>query len=181
VLAVDAGGNLVVADQANNRIRRIEARTGEVTTIAGTGEPGFANAAEGRQTKFNNPSAVAVGASGDIYVVDSGNGLIRCITGAEPHAVTTLAGPGPQRPGFQDGVGTSARFRAQMGLCLAPTGELIVADTQVYTLAGSGRQGITLGSGDVADIVAPAGLACAPDGRIFVSDSLNQVVRSLLR
>ena len=85
-----------------------------------------------------------------------------------------------------------------MGLSIAATGELIVADTgnyrirkvipgadaastQVFTIAGSGRQGTQLGAGDVADLVAPTGVTHGPGGILYVADSYNHVIRSITR
>lgn len=197
-LAFDGVGNLFVADQANHLIRKIDGITREVTTVAGSGGIGFADAPVGTQATFNNPSAIAVGASGALYVYGGGYALLRRIAPAAPHAVSTVAGAGPARFGFADGPGTQARFRAQMGLAASPAGDLFLADTanyrirkilpgadaastQVLTIAGTGRQGTALGSGDVADLVAPAGVAVGPSGRIYVSDSYNQVIRVITR
>ncbi len=197
-LSVDAGGNLFVADQANNRIRRIDWASGLVTTVAGSGATGYADAGIGIQAVFNNPSGIAVAASGELYVYDGGSALVRRIAAGSSRAVTTIAGAGPRRFGYQDGAGTLARFRGQMGLAQSVYGELILADTAnyrirkilpgadaastgVWTIAGSGRQGSALGSGEVADLVAPAGVAYTPHGQIVVSDSFNQVIRIISR
>jgi sugar lactone lactonase YvrE len=197
-LAVDGQGNLYVADQAANRIRRIDFVSGQVTTVAGNGSFGATDATLGTQATFNNPSAIAVGPAGELFVFDGGNGLLRRIAATPDRAVTTLAGKAPALLGFADGLGTEARFRAQMGLSLSPWGELLLSDTgnyrvrkiipgadaattHVYTIAGSGRQGTQLGSGDVADIVAPAGITHLPSGIILVSDSFNHVIRAITR
>jgi len=197
-LALDEAGNLYVADQAGNRIRVIDTATQQVTTLAGTGSTGFADAAHGAQARFNNPSAIAIGLQGEVYVVDAGNQKIRRISGELSHAVTTLAGDNDAPFGFQDGTGTQARFRAQMGLAMTPNGELLVADTanfrirrilpghsaadtDVTTLAGSGQFGTHLGRADTADLVAPSGIAVTPDGTLYVSDSFNAVIRVIRR
>jgi len=197
-LAIDEAGNLYVADQAGNRIRYIDAVTRQVTTIAGTGSTAYGDAARGTQARFNNPSALALGPDGDLYVVDAGNQKIRRISDEPVHPVTTIAGDNDHSFGFADGNGKQARFRAQMGLAVTPTGEVLVADTanfrirkllpgatsdktQVTTLAGSGEIGTQLGRGDAADLVAPSGLVVAPDGTVYVSDSYNAVIRAIKR
>lgn len=199
-LAVDATGNLYVADQAGNRIRRIDAATREVTLVAGNGLTGYRDSGDGASAMFNNPSAVVVNPDGSLYVFDGGNQRVRLISGVPARSVSTIAGS--DRPlGFSDGDGTQARFRAQMGmvrddfltgntLYLTDTGnfrlrKLIVgadrASTQVWTIAGSGKGGTDLGSGDVADLVAPAGVVQLPSARLVVSDTYNNVLRIITR
>jgi DNA-binding beta-propeller fold protein YncE len=196
-LAVDGEGNLYVADQANSRIRRVRAGTHEVETLAGSGAFGSVDAAVGAEASFNNPTALALGPEGMLYVVDAGNHLIRRVETGGSHAVSTMAGSAGL-PGFADGPGTQARFRAQFGLAFGPLGELLIADsgnyrlrkllpgvdaasTQVYTLAGSGRFGLRSGHGSEAELVAPAGLAEGPEGRLYVSDSFHHVIRVIER
>jgi DNA-binding beta-propeller fold protein YncE len=197
-LAIDGDGNVFVADQAGNRIRKIEAGTRVVSTVAGTGAASWQDAPRGTDAKFNNPSAIAIGAGGELYVLDGGNQRIRRISADGNRAVVTLAGKEANAAGFADGPGTEARFRAQLGMVLTLEGDLLVADTanfrirkvmlgtdaastQVYTVAGTGRLGTRLGSGDKADIVAPTGLALTPAARVLVSDSYNHVIRLMTR
>jgi DNA-binding beta-propeller fold protein YncE len=196
-LAMDALGNLYVADQAGNRIRMVTAGTRQVVTVAGTGRAGFADSPSGLQAIFNNPSALSVGPAGELYVLDA-NQRVRRVSADAVRSVTTLAGRERGPLGFADGRGDEARFRAQMGMAVTASGEVLLADTanyrirklvpgkdaatsQVYTLAGSGLLGTRLGTGDVADIVAPTGLAVAPNGSVVISDSGNNVVRVMVR
>lgn len=195
-VAADAAGNLFVADQANHRIRRIDGRTGEVSTIAG-GAIGFLDAADGLKARFNNPSAIAV-APGELYVMDAANQRVRRIAIAGTHAVTTVAGDPGNAFGLRDGTGLEARFLAQMGLARAPTGELLLADagnfrlrkivpgadaasTGVSTVAGSGQPGTALGTGETSDLPALAGVAVLPGGQIVVSDSFHHALRVVTR
>ena len=197
-LAIDAEGNVFVADQAGNRIRKIAAGTRQVSTVAGTGAAAWLDAPVGTDAKFNNPSAIVVGAGGELYVLDGGNQRIRRISAAEERAVVTLAGKEANPAGYADGPGTEARFRAQLGMTLTLEGDLLVADTanfrirkvavgadaastQVFTVAGTGRLGTRLGTGDKTDIVAPTGLTMNPAARVLVSDSYNHVIRLMTR
>ncbi len=197
-LAVDAQGNVYVADQAGNRIRKVEAGTRQVTTLAGTGSAGFTDAATGAKALFNNPSALGLGPDNVLYVFDA-NQRLRSVSLRAPHAVRTVAGHPDTPLGFADGTGTEARFRAQLGLAVTEDGAVYLSDTAnyrirkvlpgptpahtgVWTIAGSGQLGTRLGRGDVADIVAPTGLALKPDGTVLaVSDSGNNVVRIIVR
>jgi sugar lactone lactonase YvrE len=122
-LAVDAVGNVYVADTYNNKIRKITPQ-GLVSTFAGSGSPGSANGA-GAAASFNQPTGIAIDASGNIYVADTNNNLIREITATG--TVTTLAGTGSA--GGANGTLTASTFNAPSGLAVDSYGRIFVADT----------------------------------------------------
>jgi sugar lactone lactonase YvrE len=127
-IAVDAAGNLYVADTDNHRIRKIDP-TGNVTTIAGGGTNGHADGA-GTAARFNMPYGIAIDAAGNLYVADTGNHRIRKI---DPTGnVTTIAGGGTN--GHADGAGTAARFNMPYGVAIDATGNLYVADTENHRI-----------------------------------------------
>jgi sugar lactone lactonase YvrE len=119
--AIDASGNIYVADRLANMIRRISP-DGTISTIAGNGQQGFTNGPVAQAT-FYNPLSVAVDASGNIYVVDAGNSAVRKISNGQ---VTTLAGTGQQ--GFQNGPAKTATFNNPAGLAVDASGNVYVAD-----------------------------------------------------
>ncbi|HEY1793478.1 MAG TPA: putative Ig domain-containing protein [Opitutaceae bacterium] len=125
-LAVDSGGNLYVADTGNSTIRMVTAQ-GVVTTLAGTpGEPG-AQDGTGTAAHFNYPTAVAADASGNVFVLDTGNRTVRKI--APGGVVTTLAGgAGGSIP--IDGQGTAANFVYPQAMAIGPDGSLYVIDNE---------------------------------------------------
>jgi sugar lactone lactonase YvrE len=129
------GKILYVVDFGNSTIRKVTIPGGVVTTIAGTAEDQGFNDGTGAAAQFNNPSGVAIDASGNLYVADEGNNEIREISPAG--AVTTLAGTPPPfpvvgvrppRPGFADGTGAAALFYAPFDVVVDSSGTLYVTD-----------------------------------------------------
>ena len=187
-VAVDRRGNIYVADAGDsNRIRRIDAESGALTTVAG-GAEGFSDGAGGAAS-FNTPSALAIDASGNLYVADTSNHRIRKVT--PEGIVTTLAGDGT--PGARDGAAHAAQFNAPVGVAVSAGGERIyVADTyndrirlinttdgQVTTLAGGNAPGYADGAGTAALFDTPCGIAATPDGELFIADTGNRRLRKL--
>ena len=124
-IAVDAAGNVYVADAANNTIRKITP-DGTVSTLAGLAGAAGAQDGTGGGARFSNPGGLAVSSSGDLYLADTGNSIIRKITAAG--VVSTIAGL-PGIPGLMDGAGGYAWFDHPEGLALGTDGNLYVADT----------------------------------------------------
>ena len=182
-VAVDASGMVYVADQANNRIRKITP-AGVVSTLAGSSY-GFANGT-GTAAQFADPLSVAVDAAGMVYVADSGNNRIRKITPAG--VVSTLAGSGY---GFANGTGTAAQFANPFGVAVDATGTVYVADMYnhrirkitpagvVSTLAGSGVDGFANGTGTAAQFAFPRGVAVDAAGTVYVADGNNNRIRKI--
>ena len=121
-VGVDAAGNVTVADTDNHRIRKITS-AGVVTTLAGSGTPGFAEGT-GAAAQFSAPYATAADAAGNVYVADSGNHRIRKISPAG--VVTTLAGTGTQ--GFQNGTAAAAQFSNPNSVAVDAAGNLYVTE-----------------------------------------------------
>jgi sugar lactone lactonase YvrE len=126
-LALDAAGNLYVADTGNNRVRKVTPE-GIVTTLAGDGAAGFVDG-PATQARFDAPVGVAVDKDGQVYVADTYNDRVRVIT--KEGLVRTLAGSGV--PGSADGAGASASFDTPCGVAVSDAGEVYVSDT------GNGR------------------------------------------
>jgi sugar lactone lactonase YvrE len=177
-------GTIYVADGGeSNRIRKISP-DGNVTTLAG-GSEGFADGA-GTSASFNTPSALALGADGNLYVADTGNNRIRKITPAGQ--VSTVAGDGTA--GYVDGPAAQAQFNAPIGLSVSTGGDIYVADTyndvirmittegEVTTVAGGGTPGFADGEQKVALFNTPSGII-ATDSSLVVADTGNRCLRKV--
>ncbi|MEI6569779.1 MAG: cadherin-like beta sandwich domain-containing protein, partial [Verrucomicrobiota bacterium] len=121
-VAVDASGNVYVADEGNHCIRKVTAE-GVVTTLAGSTTSGYVDGT-GAAARFYNPKGVALDASGNLYVVDSLNYRIRKVS--PTGVVTTLAGNGTQS--FADGPGATAMFNGMKGVAVDGSGNVYVGD-----------------------------------------------------
>ena len=184
-VAVDASGNVYVADEGNHRIRKITP-TGTVSTLAGSGTAGFADGS-GTDAQFYYPLGVALDASGNVYVADKVNHRIRKIT--PTGTVSTLAGSGTA--GFADGGGTAAQFYSPYGVAVDASGNVYVADAvnhrirkitssgTVSTLAGSGTAGFADSDGTNAQFNNPFGVAVDASGNVYVADRLNHRIRKI--
>lgn len=130
-LALDASGNLFVADTNNNAIRKIVTATRVVSTVAG--QAGIAGNTDGAtsQAQFHYPSGVAVDPMGNLYVADTDNHTLRVI--APWGLVSTLAGLAGSS-GSADGVGTAVRFNFPTGVAVDSFGNIGVADTNNHTI-----------------------------------------------
>ncbi len=186
-VAVDAGGNVYVADRDNHAIRVIA--TGNVTTVAGErGVQGNVDAT-GTAARFFFPTGLAVGTGGNVYVADQASASIRRI--ASGGVVTTLAGlAGPA--GSTDATGNAARFSYPYGMAADDTGNLYVADYRnhtirristagvVTTFAGlAGTAGSDEGTGSAARFRNPAGVTTDASNNVYVADQFNHTIRKI--
>jgi hypothetical protein len=185
-IAVDTLGNVYVADTANDMIREITLG-GIVTTLAGSaGTYGSANGT-GTNAYFNSPQGLTVDGTGNVYVADTGNNLIRKVTALG--VVTTIAGSG--NPGSADGSGTNATFWGPVQLSVDGGANLYVADYfngtvrmidssgVVTTLAGSPSSGNTDGSATSARFSLTQGVAVDSSSNIYVADAANCAIRKI--
>nr|WP_299381188.1 IPT/TIG domain-containing protein [Allomuricauda sp.] len=181
-IALDAEGNIYVADGYNNRIRKIEPN-GMVTTWAG-GEEGYVDGPR-EMAQFYYPSGITFDQDGNMYVVDEGNHKIRKIT--PDGMVTTLAGSGI---GNADGFGLEAEFQYPSRIAADKFGNVYVTDLFnfnvrkisaegfVSTLAG-GSQGDADGEGEEAQFNGHQGILVNERGELFVADSQNHRIRKI--
>lgn len=185
-VALDAAGNLYIADFGNNRIRRVSA--GTITTFAGTGIAGFSgDAGPAASAQLNQPTGIALDAAGNLYIADSANNRIRKVTGG---AITTVAGSGATGFSGDAGPPASAQLHSPKGVTLDLAGNLYIADSGnnrirriaggvITTVAGNGAAGY---SGDnaaanSARLYAPGAVAVAANGNLYIADTSNNAIR----
>jgi sugar lactone lactonase YvrE len=187
---LDSQGNIYVADAGNNTVRKVTPG-GVVTTVAGTPEKPGSQDGPATQALFDDPAGVAVDASGNLYVADSGNYTIRKIE-MPSGLVSTLAGsPGVQ--GTASGTGGNAQFYDMQNIAADNFGNLYVADGMsdtvrkvviatgaVTTFAGTaGVVGSSDGTGGESRWNDPTGIATDAAGNVYVSDTGNCTVRKI--
>jgi sugar lactone lactonase YvrE len=194
-------GDLIVADSLNNRIRRVDAPTRIITTIAGSGETGYdGDDKPATEAALNTPNAVTAAPNGDIFIADTLNNRIRMVDHATGfiHTVAGDGQPGGDGPIGDGGPATSAHLFMPSDVQVSSNGDLYIADmhhnrvrkvdarTQIITtVAGNGLFGAAGDNGPAlaASLAGPAGVAVVEDtlGRLtlFIADSYNGTIRSV--
>ncbi len=191
-VAVDAAGNLYLADTGNHRIRKITPSDGVIARIAGTAASGAgADGPDALQSALRSPYGVVVDKSGSVYFSDTGNHRIRKLSPSG--AIETIAGTGTAGFAGDGDLAIRARLNNPSGLALDSEGNLYVADTGnhrirhitptgvIRTIAGTGVSGFA-GDGASAmsaQLAAPVALALDSKGSIYVADRDNDRIRRL--
>jgi len=182
-IAVDASGNVYVADRNNNTIRKITP-DGVVSTLAG--RAGFAGGDDGTgsDARFYWPSGVAVDSAGNVYVADApsfdydtlsyiGGHTIRKITPSG--VVTTLAGLAGSS-GSADGTGSAARFNEPSGVAVDSAGNVYVADWRNNTIRKITPGGVV---STLAGLASPFGVAVDSSGNVYVAATFNFTIHKI--
>ena len=207
-LAVDGQGDLFIADYGNNRVREINATTGDITTVAGNGTAGLSgDGGPATSAELDQPEGLAVDALGDLFIGDTGNCRIQEVNHST-HDISTVAGGTCGSSG--NGVAaTSAELQGHLpGLAVDASGNLYIADYDndlirmvaqncssscpfglastvagdIYTIAGNGSAGYSGDKGPAtsATFELPSGVAVdAHTGQLLVADSNNYVIRAV--
>jgi len=191
--AIDASGNIYIADFRNHRVRKVEASTGIITTVAGIGTAGYSgDAGLATAAQLNRPTDVCLDASGNIYIIDCNN-CIRKVT-VSTGIITTVAGTGVAGFSGDGGLATAAQLSVPHGLTFDAVGDMYIADWSnnrvrevtvstgiISTVAGTGTGGYNGDSivATTAQLYSPADVAFNSAGCLFIADFSNQRVRSV--
>jgi len=191
-VALDSSHNLYIADSSNNRIRKLTNSTGKISSVSGiltAGYSGDGAAASGAQ--LNDPYGVYVDASGNIFIADLGNEVVRKIS--TDGKIATVAGNAPNANFTGDGgPATSATLNQPLGLATDPSGNLYIADSfnhrirevttdgNINTIAGS-SPGFSGDGGPAtsAQMNRPFGICFDAAGNLYIADSQNNRIRKV--
>jgi len=189
---VDSSGNIYIADTDNHCIRKVDASTQNINTVAGIGgSSGFeGDGGPATEAKLKNPRGVFVDASGNIFIADTENHCIRKVDAASQF-INTVAGIGGSA-GFTGGPATNAKMNKPQGVFVDASGDIYIADTNnhrirkvdaatqmISTVAGTGSGGFS-GDGELAtgaELENPRGVYVDSNGNIFIADTKNHRIR----
>ena len=188
-VAVDASGNVYIADTTNAVIRKIN-QSGTITTFAGGGASSacsFSGAATSVQ--LNHPKGVAVDTSGNVYIADTTNNCVRKVSGGN---ISQVAGGGASSACSFAGAATSVLFNQPLGLAIDGSGNLYVSEQNgncvrkvsggnISQVAGGGASSACSFAGAATSVLLnkPAGLAIDSSGNLYIADMTNNCVRKV--
>jgi len=193
-MAVNASGNVFIADTGNNVIREVAQATGNIITVAGNGTPGYrGDGGAASAAQLNAPYDVAVDQIGDLFIADTGNDAIREVVQATGNIIT-VAGNGIAGYSGDGGIASAAQLNGPVSIALDANGNLFIADAgnnairevqkttgNIITVAGNGTAGYS-GDGGLAtsaQLNSPGGLAVDANGDLFIADTGNDGIRKV--
>lgn len=193
-VAIDASGNLYIADNANRRVRRVDAGTGIITTVAGNGNGGFnGDGGPAIAASLDSPQAIAIGSDGSLYIADAVSSRIRKVN-PSTGIITTVVGNGLRGYAGDGGPAPGASLNAPAAIAVDAGGSIYIADANnsrirkvdvttgiITTLAGNGTRGFT-GDGSLAvsaSIGYPLGVAVGADNAVYLTDADNSRIRKV--
>jgi uncharacterized protein (TIGR03437 family) len=188
-LAIDSAGNLYVAEDSTNQIRKI-APNGIITTVAGSGTSGYMDG-PALSAEFYLPEGIALDAAGNLYVADSNNGLVRKVSAAG--VVSTVAGTPVFGFSGDGGPALLAAFRFPNGVTIGGDGNLYIEDTgnfriravyadgTIQSVAGNGQFESTPDGTPAANasLLGPDFLSFDPSGRLLIADTADFTVKRI--
>ena len=188
-IAIDGIGNVYITDTRNSVVRKVDT-FGIITTIAGTGTAGYTgDGGDATAAELNRPTGIALDGSGNIFISDSRNQVVREIFATGTFTITTIAGN--NTPGYtgDGGPATAAQLSTPQGIAVTAAGKLYIADSRnnvirmvnagvINTFAGTGGSGHSGDGGPAtaANLYSPGDVKVDAAGNVFIADSSNTVI-----
>jgi sugar lactone lactonase YvrE len=192
-IALDRAGNFFIADTYQHRVRRVDAATGRIATVAGNGVAGFSgDGGPGTQARLGSPTSVAVDSEGNLFIAEKRNHVVRRLDSLTGR-IETVAGSGSKGFAGDGGPAAESLLDNPSDLDIDPAGRLLIADTDnhrirvlagevIETVVGGGRPGDFVGDGELATdarLAYPRGLAVDSSGSVYVADSIHFRMRKV--
>lgn len=189
----DKAGNLFFVDMKNAVVRRVDANTGAISTVAGTGEPGFSgDGGPAIAAMFKQPHSIAFDKAGDLYIADIGNHRIRKVD-MKTGVISTFAGTGEKLPTPQNAPLKGTPLNGPRAMAFGANGDMFVAlreGNQVWRLdwkrriwrhlAGTGEKGYeNAADGRKAKLSGPKGIEVGPDNAVYIADTESHTIRRI--
>jgi uncharacterized protein (TIGR03437 family) len=189
-IAVDAAGNLYIADTVNAKVRKVSP-SGIITTLAGTGTQGYSgDGGLATAARLSKTYGVAADGNGNVYIADTLNQAIREVSASG--TITTIAGTGTPGALGVGGPATSAELWDPFGIALDGAGNLYIADFEnsriceisngiLTNIAGVGTSGFSGDGGPAiaAQLYVPSGVAVSATGAVLIADQQNSRIRRI--
>lgn len=196
-VAVDASGNLFIADTYHHLVRTVNAVSGVISVVAGggtaAGTDGYGNGAPANTVQLIDPAAVALDSSGNLYIADTGNNIIRRVD-MTTGIVTNIAGNGNWGYSGDFALAVQATLASPQAIAVDAANNIYIADydnntirqvtassQKIYTVAGRGSTGYYGDGGNptAAFLTSPMGVAVDENGNLYIGDSGNNVIRQI--
>ena len=190
----DAAGNMFFVEMRNNVVRRVDWKTRIITTVAGTGAPGFSgDGGPGTKAQLRQPHSIAFDPQGRLLICDIGNNRIRRLD-LKTGIIETWAGTGERKPAADGAPLAGAPLNGPRAVDVDPKGNLYVvlregnavyridpADNRIYHIAGTGEKGYSGDNGPAksAKLNGPKGIAWSPDNCLYIADTENHAIRRI--
>ena len=190
----DGAGNMYFAEMQNHVIRRVDARTKIISTVAGTGAPGFSgDGGPAVQAQLRQPHSIAFDGEGRLLICDIGNYRIRRVD-LRSGRIETWAGTGERKPTTDGAILADAPLNGPRAITTARNGDLYVVLREgnavyridpragrIYHFAGTGQTGYSGDGGPAkeARLAGPKGICWAPDDSLYLADTENHVIRRI--
>jgi streptogramin lyase len=189
----DKAGNMLFVEMKNHLVRKVDAQSGTISTVAGTGKAGFGgDGGPATKARFSSPHSIALDADDNLYIADIANHRIRKVD-AKTGIVTTIAGNGEKKQPQPGGVGPDKPMIGPRALFIDggmlwialreghSVWKLDLATSELTHVSGTGKRGFTGDGGPAANATfdGPKGIAVGPDKAVFVVDTENHAIRRI--